>query len=265
MSLMWSQAMLSMPILLVLSRIIPLETSWLPILLVFGALVYFGDLWFFRVLAHVDVSITNLAWAILSLLLAAAGFLLFNETLHAYQAFGVVLVVGGTVLLSVYHKQLSSKHVLFLVGILALLYLPYYVVKKMAIDAGELPATVFFWMLFARELVAFSVPLVAFPTARHDAMQAIGRSWSFTALNGIVIVSFFLAEYLGALAFDLGSLSLVSITSNVQPFIVIGIAFAIAKFAPKMMPKELLTRQSVTIKLGSFLIVFLGLALLTLS
>lgn len=264
MALMWSQSMFSLPILLVLSQIVPLETSWLWILLLFGIIGYVGDLWFFHVLEHVDVSVSNLAWALLSLFLALAGFLIFQDTWSTYQTIGGLLVISGTLCLSFFHQHLNLKHALFLILSLSLVYVPFYVVKMMAIKAGELPVTVFFWMVLAREVSSFSLPF-AFRTVRTTAFKAIRSSWHFSLINLIVILSFFLAEYMGALSYALGPLSLVAITNNVQPFFVLGLAGLCAWLIPTRMPKELLTAQSVWVKLASFLIVFTGLAFLTIS
>ncbi len=259
MALMWSQSFFSLPILAVLAFILPLPTSWLPILLIFGIVGYAGDLWFFHVLEHVDVSITNIAWSILSLLLVASGFLLFGETWSILQTVGAALVISGALILSLYHQKVDLPRMLWLLTSLALLYLPYYIVKKMAIDDGVYPATVFFWMLFGREIFSFSLPW-AFPKVRRIAQTAMRESWHFMGMNAAVITCFFLAEFFGALAYTTGPLSLVAIVSNIQPFIVIGLASLVAIFVPSKAPKELLSRQSVKLKLLCFLIVFAGLA-----
>jgi len=264
MSLMWSQSMMSLPILFVLSFFVPLETEWLWILLLFGIIGYVGDLWFFHVLSHVDVSVSNLAWALLSLFLALTGLLLLGESWEIHHVIGAVLIISGTLLLTFFHQHLNLTHVIWLITSLAVIYLPFYVVKKIALDAGELPSTVFFWMVLSREVSSFSLPF-AFPHARRIAMTAIRSTWKFSAINICVIISFFLAEYFGALSYSLGPLSLVAITNNVQPFMVIGIVLVCLRLFPRAMPKELLTRQSLQIKLASFLIVFLGLAFLAAS
>jgi hypothetical protein len=71
-----------------------------------------------------------------------------------------------------------------------------------------------------------------------------------------------LAEYAGAFAYASGPLSLVVVVSNVQPFLVLAIAGFVVRFFPSKAAKELLTRQSVQLKLLCFFLAFIGLALL---
>ncbi|MEQ1849460.1 MAG: EamA family transporter [Candidatus Peribacteraceae bacterium] len=263
MALMWSQSMWSLPILLILSQLLPLESTWIPVLLLFGVIGYVGDVWFFHVLEHVDVSVSNLAWALLSLFLAFAGFLLFGESWTMLQTVGALLTVLGTLLLILFHQHINLKHAVFLILSLSLLYVPFYVMKKAAVDGGQHPAAVFFWLVLAREITSFSLPLL-FPSVRRTAIKAIRANWSFSAINACVIVTFFAAEYFGTLAYASGDLSLVAIANNVQPFFVLALAGLFNWLMPRRVPKELLSRQSVWIKLCTFFVVFLGLALLAL-
>lgn len=263
MALMWSQSWFSIPILIVLAEIVPLQSDWIYILLLFGVIGYIGDLWFFHVLDHVDVSVSNLAWAFLSVFLALSGFLLFGEMWTPLQTLGAILIVAATLFLCVFHQHINFRHAMMLILSLSLIYLPFYIVKKVALDAGEPPATVFFWLILSRELCSFTTPFF-FPTVRRTALRAIRSNWSFSVINCIVILSFFGAEYFGALSYALGPLSLVAIANNVQPFFVLGLAGMFVWLLPRRLPRELLTRQSITVKLGTFLVVFAGLALLTL-
>lgn len=61
------------------------------------------------------------------------------------------------------------------------------------------------------------------------------------------------------------SASLVSVVGNAQPFIVLFFAWLMVRIAPLSAPKELLTKQSVTVKIVSFTIVYSGLALIALA
>jgi len=58
--------------------------------------------------------------------------------------------------------------------------------------------------------------------------------------------------------------SLVSVTENSQPFIAMALAALLLIFTPRYAPKELLTRESVTIKLLSLTAVTAGMILLVL-
>ncbi len=262
-ALMWSQSFVSIPILIVLAFFLPLDIPWIPLLFLFGMTSYAGDVWFFVTLKHVDVSVSNIAWSLLSLLLALSGVLFFHETWGLFQFFGAILIISGVLFLSCFHHTKQIRKTIGFVAMLALLYLPFYIVKKFAIDHGIQPASVFFWMLAGRELTSFSLPWF-FPTIRRVAFAAFRESSNFFIVNFFVILSFFLAEYFGALAYQSGDLSLVAITANLQAFVVIALAWVLVKVFPHSPAKELLTTQSVIVKVISFSLVFIGLALLAI-
>ncbi len=261
----WSQSWVTLFFLLLIGPQLHLATPWAPLLFLFGMTAYLADLWYFHVLHHLDISVANATWSILSLFLSIAGFVFFHESWTLIQTIGAFFIVGGALFLSLYHQQLSIKRTLWLLVSLAALYVPYYVFKKDALDAGLGMGTVLFWMIFGRDFFSFGIPLFM-PSVRREVFTAARTSWHFSIATIVVVLLYLIAEYFGALAYaSSGPLSLVAVVSNVQPFTVLGIAWLCATLWPSKAPRELLTRQSVSIKLGSFLIVFLGLALLTVS
>lgn len=264
-ALMWSQAIFSVPCLAILILTQDLQSPLWIWLIVGGATGYLGDIIFFRVLEHVDVSVSNAAWAILSLLLSIAGFLLFDESWTMLQTTGALLMIGGVFLLSFWHKHITVLRTVAMLSLLACAYLPFYVLKKWALLHGETVLAVFVWSLVGREMLSFSMP--AFMPSLRRRIAAVWRNSKprFHIINAIVIASFLAAEYFGAQAYAHGQLSLVAIVSNVQPFMVIVLAAFVLKFLPSQAARELLTGTSVRIKLIGFSIVFAGLALLSLT
>ncbi len=263
-ALTWIQSCISLPLLLLISFWIDVRSSWILVLILFGITAYAADLWFFYVLNHVDVSVLNASWSILSLFLSIVGFFFFHESWSFQQSAGSLMIIGGTLLLSLYHQHINLRFTLYLFSTLALLYLPYYIVKKVAIDAGESAAAVFFWMLIGREILSISLPLVL-PLKLKSHIRNIGSDYFFFAICFLTVSLYFLAEYFGALAYLSGPLSLVSVIANVQPFMVMCVAWVWIAFCPSKAPRELLTQQSISIKIVSFCLVFLGLTLLTVS
>lgn len=263
--LMWSQSIFSIPILLVLPYFVDIHSSWAGILLAFGVLGFLGDLWFFHVLDRLDVSVANAAWPLLSIFLSIIGFLFFSESWTMTQTIGAVLVISGAFLLSFFHQHISLTRTLGLLVTLALLYLPYYVIKKAAIDDGQSPVSVFYWMILSRETFACTFPW--FRTSSRTRIKALVQrmDMKYFLIGGAVIASFFFAEYAGALSYIDGPLSLVSVVNNIQPFVVILIAAFLARLLPSRAAREVFTQRSLTVKLCSFTIVFIGLALLGLS
>src|SRR5438094_668844 len=67
--LMWSQSLFSIVGLLLIGLLIDVHTAWWPLLFAMGCCAYIGDLYFFWILDRLDVSVTNAAWPILSILL----------------------------------------------------------------------------------------------------------------------------------------------------------------------------------------------------
>lgn len=263
--LMWCQSLFSMVFLVLFPVFISVEfSSWTLPLMLFGAIGFVGDAWYFRVLRSVDISVTNAAWAILSIFLSIAGFLLFQESWTISQSLGSALVIGGVLFLSFFNRSTEAKRTLGFLISLALLYAPYYIMKKTAIDADLGVSHVFYWMLLGRELCAFNVPWVL-RSVYTKSISLIRSSFSFSLWNAAVITCFLVAEYFGALSFREGFLSLVSVASNIQPFLVMMLAWLFAFFLPTRAPRELFTMHSVQVKLFSFVIVFVGLALLTVG
>jgi drug/metabolite transporter (DMT)-like permease len=263
--LMWSQSLFSVIALLVLAAAFDVRTEWWPLLVAMGLSSYLADLYFFWVLHRVDVSVLNGGWAMLGLLLSAAGFVFFHESWNATQTAGAMLIMGGVLFLSFHNPSSGSlRKTLLLLFVMALLYAPSYVVKKAALDGGQGVLPVFFWLIIGRETLAFLFPWCV-PSYRRRIRHLVRvADRKFFLIGGAVIASFLLGEYMGAMAFQNGPLSLVSVTSNIQPFVVIALAALLARFVPSHAPKEVLTAWSVRMKLVSFAVVFGGLALLAL-
>lgn len=257
--LSWIQSVLTIPILVFVSFHVVMNSSWTIILITVGMSGYVADLWFFHVAHRVDISVLNIAWSILALFLTIVGVFYFQESWTIYQSIGALLILVGTMLLILYHQHINFHHTLWLLVILAALYVPYYVVKKAAIDTGENAGTAFFWLLVGREVPSLLTPLISKKTIPL-AVRLIRENWLFPLKSLLIVACYLLAEYLGALAYQYGSLSLVSVVANTQPFVVISLAWLATAFWPGYAPKELLSRQSLSIKLLSFLLVFLGLA-----
>jgi drug/metabolite transporter (DMT)-like permease len=259
--LTWTQSLIGAPILLFIAINFDVNSSWIPTLVFFGITAYAADLWFFYVLEHVDVSVLNASWSILSILLSFAGFLFLNETWTIYQSLGTILIIGGTLILSFNHKHVNVKYTVGLFLVLALLYTPYYLVKKLAVEDGQTELSVFFWLLLGREILSISLPIFS-TTIRKSAISIIRSNRPFLMICMLITCLYFAAEYFGVLAYANGPLSLVSIVINTQPFAVMVIAAIYTALSPNKAPKELLTRQSINVKIVSFLVVFIGLLLI---
>ncbi len=259
--LSWIQSAVGIPILLLIPFFIETKTSWALPLFFTGITAYLADLWFFHAAEKVDISVLNIAWSILSVFLAIIGVLYFGESWTIEQSIGCFLIFGGALLLTFFHQHISLKKTLWLLIVLALLYVPFYTIKKDAISNTIQPGTVFFWLTLGREIPSLLLPLLSKRTLKN-ATQIIGLHPVFLFKSFVIISCYFSAEFLGALAYKYGSLSLVAITSNSQPFFVILGAWLCLTFWQKNAPKELFSKQSLKIKVASFCLVFIGLMLM---
>ena len=264
MVLLWTQSIFSLVTLVALAIFMDFSTSWAMFFVIAGFLGYVGDYFFFRALECTDVSVVNLAWAILTVFIAVGSFIFFGEFWNMYQWIGAVLVLGGMIFLSVIHQHITVRAISLLV-LIALFYTPFYIGQKAAFIQGAQVFPVLFWMFLGRESCCFLVPL-AVPSIRSRILSLPQRVDAlYFLLAALVIALFFSAIYLGALAYDAGLASLVAVVSNVQMFMVMFFAWLLWRVLPQYASREILSRQLVQIKLLSFAIVFVGLAFLALA
>lgn len=234
-------------------------------ILLAGVTGWIGDLVFYRTIRELDVSIANIGWSIMAILMGIAGFFLFDERWSAYQLMGAALVIGGIVFLSLWHRKIENpKSLLWLVA-LGSSYVPFYIFQKEFLLQGVPLVPVFFWMFIGREVTTMAIPLLIPSLRRNIIGYASEAPLSFYLWSTLAIFLFMVGNFLTSAAFAVGPASLISVVGNAQPFIVLFFAWILVRIAPRTAPKELLTKQSVTVKIVSFGIVFSGLALIALA
>lgn len=262
-ALQWHQSYFSMVILAVLFFFFGSWTQWSVILLLAGALTCFGDWIFFALLDRIDVSLTHIAWSMMAIMLSIAGFLFFGESWSHFQIMGVVLLLAGVLLLTLWGKTLTPANLLFLF-VLALLNVPFYLAQKAALSDSLSPLQTFFWSVMGREGISLVIPLII-PSWRREVFSLFPRMTKpYFFINAAVIMLFFSGVALNTLAFDIGPMSLSVIVTNIQPFIILLLAYLLYRFLPGKAAKEVLTGQSLRVKIVSFSVVFAGLAFLSI-
>jgi drug/metabolite transporter (DMT)-like permease len=242
----------------------PAYSSWVPALMISGLVAYVGDVLFLIALDRMDASVTNIAWILASLFLSVAGFLLFDERWNLFQFSGAMFIVVGVLYFSLNrHVSLSPRSLLLLIA-MAALFTPFSIVQKAALSAGEHWYPVLLWPMLLREGFSFSVPWVV-PSFRKAMRRMLaGIRLPFLLWNAVIIMAFMTGVFSLELAMQRGPLSLVSIVSNAQPFIVILLAAGIRGLFPHRAPRELLDWHSLKSKLLGFLLLFFGLAFLAI-
>lgn len=263
--LLWSQTFVSMLFLGVIAFFYDIQTPWAYAIFPMAALAYFGDLLFFWILDRLDVSVVNAAWAILAVYMSIVGFVFFGEVWTLQQFAGAALVLVGVFTLSFFSRQISFTRTILLLSFLAITYVPAYGMRKAALYAGVPVMPVLFWTVLGRDSIAFVAPLLI-PSQRRNIIKTLPTCGPmFFVLIGAVISCFYVAEFALTFAYQSGPVSLISVVGNVQPFFVIFLAWVVARFLPSFAAKEVFTQRSMTVKIGSFSIVFIGLALLGVS
>ena len=262
--LMWVQSCFSMTFLSIAAFFVPLESVWVPWLILTSLVAYCGDVILFTAMDRMDISVLNIAWAFMAIFLSVVGFLFFGESWTIAQTVAVVCILGGVSFLSYWHHHVNTSAVVMLIA-LAALYAPSNAVQKAALFSGELIYTTVFWQLLARETCAFVFPwtMPSFRTKVKAVAARVDALFYFLAFW--VIITYFLGMYLLAEAYRFGPISLVSVVGNIQPFVVLFFAWLAWKLFPRYCPKELLDGQSVVVKLLCFTVVFIGLNLLAIS
>ena len=258
----WYQSIVEIAILILVAWNFDVASSWSVPLMLSGMSSYGAYLFLLWLFHRIDVSVINAAWAFLSILAAIGGFFFFGERWSAMQFAGMALIVSAVFLLSYWHKHVSVFRTVSYLFLLGFLYVPMLLVQKGALLAGHQIIAVFFWVLCGHAAAMFIVPFF-FGRCRRDIRNGRGlRSRLFYFLNVFSVLGSVLGFFCITIAFESGYASLVGMTENAQPFFAIVVAWIATRFFPHSAPKELLTAQSIGIKIVSFLIVFAGLGML---
>lgn len=263
--LLWSQTMFSVAFIGLLAALFRFETTWALPLLVGGVFGYLADLFFFYVIDRVDISVVNAAWGMLAIVLSIGSFLLFGERWTVLQTVGSLAILGGVFLISYWHAHVSVSHTIGLFLILVFLVAPFALLQKAALLAGQPFMSVFFWSFLSRESLAFLGPFFV-PSTRRAILRTVpALPLRFFSLCAVVTACFTAGVFLHVRAFAVGPLSLVAVVASTQSFVVLLLAWLFSVFFPRSAPRERLTARSVGIKILSFSIVLVGLALLAAS
>lgn len=235
-------------------------------LLILGAVfAYLGMISFFTSLLHVDVSVSSVTWVFMSIGIAAGGMFLFGETWSGLQSLGAMLSICGIFMLSFWHKHVSLLRTCCILALPGLLFVPHFLINEYVLLSGVSSYTVFFWNICFYGVFTISVPVVI-PRYRRIVTGFFTKArLPFYGLIVLRAVFTMMATYMVVKAYDTGYASLVGIAENGQPFFLMLFAWIATRIAPKYAPKELLTAQSVGIKIASFCIVFTGMGLLALG
>lgn len=265
MAILWACGIAKIPIVTLIPFFIDVRSQWMLPIVLTSLLAYGGDFLYYRALRRLDVSVLNAGWAVLAIVISIGGFVFFNESWNMIQSLGVIMVLGGVVLLSLWHKNIPIFWAAGIFLLLSFAYSPGLLVTKASQVDGAHIIVILYWFFLTKTFVQFFLPLLRSNWRRAVIAEISPLSLSFGLFIVFGVVCWILGAFFSILAVRTGFVSLVSVVGNVQPFVVILMALVIAKLLPMYSPRELLTAQSVQIKLVSFCIVFVGLAMLAVG
>ncbi len=260
----WFFSILQFLLLGMLYFLLPIQPVWTVAFAVTGLCSYIASLLYMRLLQDVDVSISSISWVFLSLGIALGSVMLFGDRWTLLQALGAVLSVSGSLWLALWHKRVSRFATLILIIATGLFYVPSFLLQKAAYLHGVSVANVFFWQLLFFDSFAFIIPLII-PSHRKHILPFLGTVRPFFVVFIIAWVLMSMLAFIATTnAFMVGDASLVAIAENGQPFFIMLFAWIATFLSPKYAPKEILTAQTMPVKIVSFFIVFIGLTLLAI-
>ena len=260
--IMWLFGVLRLLMLLPFPFFVDLRTDYAWMLMGCGLILGAALVLYLYVLDHMDASVTQSAWAIESVILSLLGFAFLAESWSGWQTTGALLILTAVFALSYWHRHVSIARTVGLLLLLGAVTAAAEFGVKVALSRDTAYPVVLFWFLFGTGSASVILPLF-----RRDARARLRRTISsappaFFAFLGCSIGMSFLGFAAAVKAFQVGMLSLATIASNIQPFLVIFFAWILAQTKATQLPKELLSPQSVIVKLACFALAFTGLALL---
>lgn len=263
--LLWFNGVVRILVIFSFPLFVSVRTPYWFMLFGVSAGLYLASLLYFRILEHLDTSVTQSAWAIESIFLSLLGFAFLSEHWSLAQTFGSVLILTGVFLLSYWHRHISVGRTMGFLALLALIGTPAEFSLKFALGKGVPYLAILFWYQLGTNSFAVLFPLFRLNIRKQIAHVIRTVPWKFYGTLLLDISFAFLGLVTVIRAFDLGPLSLVSIANNCQPFLIMLFVWLLLKTKTTHIPKELLTRQSVQVKLFCFAFVFAGLALLVVN
>ncbi|MDD5026491.1 MAG: hypothetical protein PHH13_03915 [Candidatus Peribacteraceae bacterium] len=263
--LAWVQSAFDLFWLCMLVGFVSFHTVWFPWYAAAGLCSYVASLVFLAVLKRFDVSIMHAAWVFQALAVSIAGFVIFQERWTFLQSVGAILALSSVLFVAFWHKHITLFRTVAWLLLLGLLYTPFFIVQKAAVEGGETIMTAFFWTEFFQKGTAQVLPWVV-PGVRRSARGVWSRlRWDTFFLNVFASLCIMLGCLSFVAAFKYGPVSLVAVLENSQPFLAIIFAWLLCYVAPTYAPRELLTKQSVSVKVVSFTLVAAGMVCMAVS
>jgi drug/metabolite transporter (DMT)-like permease len=236
--------------------------------MVISGIAFILSLWvFFMALAAGEASrVVPIIGSLIPILTLAGTSVFLNERLSMTQGIGFILLVVATVILSggATKSRLTSKTIYISIAA-AVLFAVMSITSKIAYDSEGFMTT-FVISRLVGTLTAVCIIATA-SAARKEVLASLGLKKSSpsrrpdvpTTRRPVALALVLVAQTLGALGYvgvqyatSLGSASLVNALQAVQYALLVAVAFALRKHAPKLLGEDLTTKTVIrkTIAIG---------------
>ena len=225
--------------------------------LVAGILYVVSNLFYFKALFVEEVSRVLPLYSITPIFVLILSTIFLAEVFTPVKYIGIVLIIAGSVLISLKKgtKTTLSKALLFVL-MASLILSVYYVALKYVTDA--IPFwDAFFWTRIGSGL---TIPFLigAFYKPLKETLKRTPKGSAYLCMNeslNVLGVLFFV------IATSFGFISLVSSLSQAQPLFVLFIASLVSFYRPKILSEEL-KRSVITLKIVAIVMIILGALLI---
>lgn len=216
---------------------------------------------YYQALRKGDTSVVASLFSLGKIFIPLFAFLLVSERLHPIQYIGFFIIILSSALLTFDFRKLHFNESLFLMSVVSIILSLQVVLYKYLFIQGISWGSAVFWAGIIQFLTAGIIMLL--PKNLKDLMQSKNRLKQIGPL-------FFLAQFLtwtgnvvGDYAIFLIPVSLVEGIGSTQPIFVLLLAIIFASKAPNIF-KEYIGMESIRKKILFFLLIILGVVLITL-
>lgn len=261
MATLWIQALYSVCLLVLIGAFYRPTPTLLWVLLPASATAYLADLYFFYAADRLDISLINVALCLQSFFMSIVGFTVYHEPMTRSMLVGAGIILCGVLLLSLYGSEVRGRTMLRWFLPFIVIYFPLNLARKVGVEHQVPLFTVVFYLILLRDVLATIVPL-SIPSFRRAISQELRHQTPiFFAWSGAPVLIFFVAEFLQTTLYAIGPLSGVSLVGNAQPFVTLGLTFALTVLAPSAVEVESFQSSHVRTKMIAFTMTLVGLAL----
>lgn len=234
------------------------------LMLIAGGILYILAILLYLYALHKDeTSIVVPLWQLIPVFSYILAYFVLGERLTPLQIVGSVLIIAGSIFISLELKSgsIKLKHGVFwhmaLASLLIALYFLFF--KFVALDQGYWTSS--FWSYIGYFIVGIFF-LLFVPKYRREFSSVLkNNALAVIGLNGINEIVNVSANLIFTYATLLAPLALVTVVSGVQPMIVFLYGLGLTIFFPKIV-QESLTRQRIAHKLIAISIIFVGVYLI---